>query len=259
VTDFKHSTIEVSGSQIRTLEGGAGPSLIYLHGIDGPRVDPLMERLARTHRIIAPELPGFGRSPLPEWMNGISDAAYFGLDFIEALRVEKIHLVGHSIGGWVAAEMAIRQCALFASLTLIAPMGVQIQTPAKHDVFIPGPDLVLRAQFFDQARAEDEIAARAGEDIDIVLQNRTGLARLGWTPRFANVQLPQWLHRVRTPTLLLWGEDDGIVPVECCDVFEREIAGARAVRYPKCGHALPYERSEEAARELNSLMAGARR
>lgn len=255
---MRETTIDVRGAKIRAFEAGTGPAILYLHGLEGPRVDPLLSELAKSHRIIAPEIPGFGRSPIPDWMMSIADAACFGLDLVEALNIPGLHLAGHCIGGWIATEMAMRHATPFATLSLIAPMGAPPATHPKTDIFVPPPDDVIRAQFDDAALAEREIAARAGEDIDITLQNRTGLARLGWTPRFVNLQLPVWLHRVRIPTLVFWGEDDRITPVDCCDVFAREIAGAEIVRYAKCGHAVPWERAGETARRMSAFIAGAR-
>jgi pimeloyl-ACP methyl ester carboxylesterase len=255
---MRETTIEVGGAKVRALEAGAGPTVLFLHGLDGPRADPLVLELARTNRVVVPEFPGFGRTPLPGWLMGIDDAALFGLDLVAALGVERPHLAGHSIGGWIAVEMAVRHPTPFASLSLVAPMGVQSDGPLDFDVFIPPPDEVVRAQFHDQTLAQKEIDARANEDIDIVLQNRTGLARLGWSPRYANVRLPHWLHRVRAPTLLLWGDDDRIVPVDRHAVFKREIPRIDVVRYTACGHALPFERGADAARRIAAFVAGAR-
>ncbi len=254
---MKETTIEVRGAPVRALEAGTGAPVLYLHGIDGPRPDPLVAELAKSHRVIVPELPGFGRSPIPDWLMDISDAASFGLDLVDALGVGRLHLAGHSIGGWIAAEMAIRDAALFPSLSLLAPMGVTPAEPPEFDVFIPSPDAVLRAQFHDAALAEAEIAARAGEDIDIVLQNRMGLARLGWSPRFARVQLPHWLHRAKMPALILWGEKDRVVPIDCLDVFAREMPRAETARFAGCGHAIPFERGADAARRVAAFIAGA--
>ncbi len=252
---MRETTIDVRGAKIRALEAGSGAPVLYLHGMDGPRADPLLMELARSHRVIAPEIPGFGRSAVPPWMTSVADAALFGLDLVEALKIDRLHLVGHCIGGWIAAEMAVRHATPFASLALVSPMGVQSATPPKDDVFIPSPDAVLRAQFHDAALAEKEIAARAGEDIDIVLQNRTGLARLGWTPRFANLQLPHWLHRIHAPTLILWGEQDRVVPPDCADIFRREILRAEVLLYAGCGHAVPWECGADAARRIAALIA----
>lgn len=255
---MRATSINVRAVTVPALEAGSGRALLYLHGIDGPRVNPMLEALAQSHRVTAPEFPGFGTSRLPEWLDGIEDAALFGLDLAEALGAEPLHLAGHSIGGWIAAEMALRNPRRFASLSLISPLGAQPVAPAATDIFALPPEAALRAQFFDPALAELEIAARAGEEIDITLQNRAGLARLGWTPRLASLRLPRWLRRISAPTLILWGADDTIAPAECADVFMREIPRAEIIRYARCGHALPNEKGAEAAAAIAAFIAGAR-
>lgn len=252
---MRETIIDVRGATIRALEGGAGATILYLHGLDGPRVNPLLDELVKTHHVIAPEIPGFGRSSLPDWMVTIADVALFGLDLVEALKPEKLHLAGHCVGGWIASEMAVRHATPFVSLTLIAPMGVLPKELPRGDIFLPAPDAVVRMQFHDAALAEKEIVARADEDIDIVLQNRMGLARLGWTPRFANLQLPVWLHRVKTPTLVFWGEEDRVAPVDCSEIFKREIGNCEVIRYAACGHAAPWERGVDIAQRMQALIA----
>jgi pimeloyl-ACP methyl ester carboxylesterase len=252
---MQNAEIEVCGTRVAYLEAGSGPPVLFLHGIDGPAADPLIEALSAAHRIIMPQIPGFGRSAVPEWMTGVGDAAYFCLDFLKALGLDRVHLAGHSIGGWIAAEMAVRSTARFSSLTLIAPAGVVSPVAPAHDVFLLSGELAVRAQFHDQALADKELAARADQEIDIVLQNRTGLARLAWTPRMASVQLPHWLHRIDIPTLLIWGEQDGLVPFICHETFLREIAGAELLRLPACGHAVAHERGPQAAKRIGAFLS----
>ncbi len=254
---MRQSEIDVLGARVRVLEVGEGAPLLWLHGPEGPRAEPLLTELAKGYRVIAPELPGFGRCPTPSWMMSVADVAYFCLDLVDALKLGRPFLAGHSIGGWVAADMAIKRPDLFPALALVAPMGAQASAPGV-DIFAISPDEAIGAQFHDPALARDVIAARADEEIDIGLQNRTGLARLGWTPRFADLQLPRWLHRVRARTLVVWGEEDRIVPVDAHAVFAREIPGAKVALLPDCGHAVPVERGVEAAAIISSFLAGAR-
>jgi pimeloyl-ACP methyl ester carboxylesterase len=253
---MQDTSIEVMGTQVRLLQAGAGPDLLYFHGIDGARPEPLLRELARSHRVIAPQVPGFGTSELPPWLMSIADAALFGLDLIQALGLQRVHLAGHSIGGWIAAEMAIRSTQHLASLVLLAPAGVLPATAPAEDVFLLGGERGLRAQFHDQAAAERELAARAGEELDIELQNRTGLARLAWTPRMASVQLPHWLHRIDVPTLLVWGTQDRVVPVACADIFRQRIPKVDYVPLPDCGHAIGFERGAEVAARMVQFMSG---
>lgn len=256
---MQETRVDVRGTSVRLLQAGEGSVVLYLHGIDGPLVEPMLTELAKTHRVIAPEMPGFATSMVPPWMMSTGDAAYFALDLIEALKLDRVNLVGHSIGGWIAAEMAMRSTQRLASLSLLAPAGVVPQDAPKEDVFLLGGERGLRAQFHDQAAADREVARRAGEPLDLELQNRTGLARLAWTPRMASVQFPTWLHRIDVPTLLVWGDEDRVVPSACAQTFQREIPNCRFVALNGCGHALGLERGLEVADHLRRFISGVAR
>ncbi len=252
-----HKTIEVAGTRLRYLEAGAGPTVLFLHGADGDTWSPLLDALSSQHRVIAPEHPGFGRAPIPAWMNSVGDLAYFYLDTLQALGLRDVHLVGHCVGGWAAAEMAVRNTQRLASLTLLAPAGAESRDASIDDIFAWGPEEFARRQFHDRKLADAWQAAQAKLDIDIILQNRTGLARLAWNPRLHSPQLPFWLHRIDIPTLLVWGEDDRVIPLACHQPFVREIKQARIVSLPKTGHALPIEGAKDIGPRLNAFFQGA--
>ncbi len=253
---MRETVLDVRGTNVRMFEAGTGPTVLVLHGIDGLAVDPLLSELSKTFRVLAPEMPGFTRSPIPGWMMSVSDAAFFTLDLIAALGLPQVHLAGHSIGGWIAAEVAIRSTHALASLSLLAPAGVMPREAPKQDVFLLSGEEGLRALFHDQALADQEIAARAGDPLDIMLQNRAGLARLAWSPRMASVTLPHWLHRIDIPTFIAWGQEDRILPFSNHEIFAREIAGAQFLALPACGHAIPQERGADVARAMGAFMNG---
>ncbi len=255
---MQETVLDVRGTNVRMLTAGTGPRLLFLHGIDGPSADPLLEALAQRFTVIAPEIPGFTRSLIPDWMMSVSDAAFFTLDLITALGASKLHLAGHSIGGWIAAEAAIRSTTALASLSLLAPAGVMPRQAPAVDVFLMSGEEGVRALFHDQALADEEIAARAQLPLDITLQNRAGLARLAWTPRMASVTLAYWLHRIDVPTFIAWGEADKILPFSNHEIFMREIKGAQFKALPHCGHAIPRERGAEVARDMTAFIDGAK-
>lgn len=255
---MQETVLDVRGTNVRILTAGTGPKLLFLHGIDGPSADPLLSALSERFTVIAPEIPGFTRSLIPDWMMSVSDAAFFTLDLIAALGADKLHLAGHSIGGWIAAEAAIRSTSAIASLSLLAPAGVMPKQPPAVDVFLLSGEEGVRALFHDQALADKEIAARAEQPLDITLQNRAGLARLAWTPRMASVTLAHWLHRIDVPTYVTWGEEDKILPFSNHETFVREIAGAQFKALPRCGHAIPRERGADVARAITAFIEGAK-
>ena len=255
---MREIVVDVRGTNVRALTAGTGPKLLFLHGIDGPSADPLLSALSERFTVIAPEIPGFSRSLIPDWMMSVSDAAFFTLDLIAALGAGQVHLAGHSIGGWIAAEAAIRSTSALSSLSLLAPAGVMPKQAPAIDVFLLSGEEGVRALFHDQALADKEIAARAELPLDITLQNRAGLARLAWSPRMASVMLAHWLHRIDAPTFITWGEQDKILPYSTHEIFTREIAGAQFKPLPNCGHAIPQERGAEVARDMIAFIEGAK-
>jgi pimeloyl-ACP methyl ester carboxylesterase len=254
---MQEKTIELRGERVRLLEGGSGPTVLYLHGAGGLSPYALFDRLAARHRVLAPEHPGFGRAPgIPDWLTNVGDLAYFYLDFLAALGLGDVHLVGHSLGGWTAAEIAIRSTARLKSLALMAPAGVPANVTPYGDIFLWTPEQHARNSFFDQALAEARIAALPDQDLDVALQNRAAAARLGWAPRLHNPQLPHWLHRIDVPTVLIWGEEDRICPFDLHRTFLDTIGDATLCALPRCGHALHTERADEVADRLAAFLAG---
>jgi pimeloyl-ACP methyl ester carboxylesterase len=257
---MQESTVDIRGLTLRSLQGGSGPALLYLHGFGGLTDSPLLQALGKTHRVIAVEHPGFGPSRIPDWMMGIGDLALFYLDLIEALELHDIHLVGHAVGGWIATETAIRNTARLKSLALLAPAGVVAPEVSIADVFLTGTEDMVRSQVRDpDAPASSAwIAAELAKPIDHVLQNRAALARIGWSPRLHNPQLPYWLHRIDVPTLIVWGEQDRIVPLACHRPYLEAIPKAELMRLPDTGHALHVEHAGRTAERLNAFHQGAR-
>ncbi len=118
MVDFSTSVIAVRGCRIRLMRGGAGSPLVVLHGASRREWLPFMQQLAQKFDVIAPEHPGFGESDTPDWLDNIHDLAYFYLDVLDELKLKDVHLVGLSLGGWIAAELAVRNTQRLASLTL---------------------------------------------------------------------------------------------------------------------------------------------
>ena len=121
-------TLSVSGVNLELVEGGAGRPLLFLHAGEGLRPNlPWLQLLARHFHVLAPHHPGFGNSALPDWFATVDDLAYLYLDLAEQLDLKDAILVGASFGGWVAAEMAVRNTDRFARLALAAPLGIKVR------------------------------------------------------------------------------------------------------------------------------------
>jgi pimeloyl-ACP methyl ester carboxylesterase len=248
--------ISIRGCNIAVRRAGAGRPLLYLHGAsDAGLWSPCLTDLASRHDVSVPEHPGFGASDTPAWLDTIADLASFYLDVLDQLDLADVHLVGHDLGGWIAAELAVRNTRRLASLTLVGAAGVFVPGVAQVDPFLCTDEQRLRDLFHDPARA-DEMAARAKrpEFEDIGLKNQTTTARLTWQPRGYDPHLAKWLHRIDVPTLLVWGANDRVYPRELGEAYAKLIPGAKLVVVPDCGHLSTLERPEAVNKALVEWM-----
>jgi len=242
----KVERIEVAGATVRLFRGGAGEPLVFLHGAGGHTgwmgfLDALADRFA----VFAPEHPGFGQSDDPPWLDEVGDLAYFHLELLKALGLERVHLMGTSLGGWVAAEMAVRSTARLRSLTLVGAVGITAGGEPIPDIFRMPVAENLRRFYADPERAARRLGDLSQADMDVVAKNRATVMRLAYRPRFHNPGLAKWLHRIDVPTLLLWGENDGLVPPEFGEAYRALIPGSRLVVLPNAGHA-PFDEQKDA-------------
>ena len=240
------SEIDVRGTHVRVLRAGAGTPLVMLRGTDASDSwQPWMSTLAARHDVIVPEHPGFGGKPVPNWLDKVSDLANFHLDLIEALDLREVHLVGTSLGGWIAADMAHRTSERLASLTLVGAAGLRVAGVEGLDIFLAGEEKALRARFHDAGKAE--VAVRrmlSPETEDVRLSNAITIARVSWNPRLHDPQLTKWLHRIKTPTLVVWGAEDLIFPPAHADAFTAAIPHAEKLIVPHCGHWVAHEQPD---------------
>jgi pimeloyl-ACP methyl ester carboxylesterase len=237
--------ITLAGARVRLFRGGTGQPLVFLHGAGGHTGwMTFLEELSAQFAVYAPEHPGFGQSDDPPWLDEVADLAYFHLDLLAALGLERVHLMGTSLGGWVAAEMAVRCTARLQSLTLVGAVGITAGGAPIPDIFRMPVDENLRRFYADPARAERRLGDLAKADMAAVAKNRATVMRLAYRPRFHNPGLPKWLHRIDVPTLLLWGEKDGLVPPQFGEAYRALIPGSRLVVLPDSGHA-PFDEQKD--------------
>ena len=248
----------ITGCRTRIMRQGSGTPLLFLHGASGAaRWLPFMDRLAERHELWVPEHPGFGGSDTPAWLDNIGDLAYFYLDFIRHFRLSGVHLVGASLGGWLACEIAVRSTAALNSLTLLAPAGLRVQGLRKTDIFMLSPGDMVRHLFHDPALAEAALAQPETEQtIETSLKNRLAVAKLAWEPRMYNPHLHKWLHRIDVPTLVLWGRQDRIVPEGYGPAFTGLIAGSRLRVIEQCGHLPHVEKTDETIGAVQDFIGG---
>jgi len=251
---------KVRDVNVRIMRRGSGPPLVFLHGANGlPVWLPMFDILSKEFEVIVPEHPGFGLSDNPPWIRTVGDLAMYYLDFLDGLVPYRVHLVGLSLGGWTAAEVAVRNCSRLASLSLLAPAGVRVKGIPAGDNFIWGPEEAVRNLYYDQSIATRLLAVPVtDEQADLMLTNRFAATKFGWEPRWFNPSLERWLHRISVPTLVLWGKDDKLFPSAYAARWGERIPASRVEIVPECGHGIVIEKPERAAKEIMRLIAGTR-
>ena len=249
IEEFVEEFVTAAGTQIRLLRGGSDGAqpLVFLHGAGGHTGwMGFLDELARDFAVYVPEHPGFGRSDDPPWLDEIGDLAYFYLDFLDTLGLDRVHLIGTSFGGWTAAELAVRNQTRLASLTLVGAVGItDASGKPVDDLFRLSTEENLRRFYADPARAARRLGDMANIDMNLVAKNRATVQRLAYRPRYHNPNLAKWLHRITVPTLLIWGDKDGLVPVRFGEAYRALIPGSRLVVLENAGHA-PFDEQKEA-------------
>lgn len=256
----QESFVTVAGCKTRLMRGGSGEPLLFLHGARGASAWlPFWETLSKRCEVIVPEHPGFGGSDMPDWLDNTSDLAYFYLDFIDALKLTKVNLAGVSLGGWIAAEIAVRDDSTLKTMTLIAPAGIHVKGVAKGDIFMWSREEMTHNLFHDPAFASAALAIPPSEAEQFnEMKNRLATAKLGWQPRLYNPDLCKWLHRVQVPTLIVFGDDDKVIPPAYGPAFQKLIPGSQLEIIKDCGHAPQIEKAQELAQAMTSFIEARR-
>jgi pimeloyl-ACP methyl ester carboxylesterase len=226
---------------------GAGEPVLYLHGNGFTRMWlPFQERIAESVDLIAPEHPGYGETAMPDWLGGFDDLALHYDDLIDELGLETVHVVGYSLGGWVAAHFAAFFPRRLRSLTLVCPAGLRV--PGQ-----PAPNLTAMTNqgvwetLFNDPHHSESVAPdwESLEELVHLYGEATTFARLAWNPQY-DVALERRLRRVRRPSLVIRAERDRVVPDAVAERYA-EILDARIEQVADTGHALAVEQPERVA------------
>jgi pimeloyl-ACP methyl ester carboxylesterase len=246
----------VRGTPVQMLQDGAGPPLIFLHGAGGAaRWLAFQERLAKDFSVYFPSHPGHGGSPAAEWIEHISDLAFHYLDLLDRLGLERVHMVGASFGGWIAAEVATMASHRLTSLVLIDPVGIRVDSWIYPFLFgMDIPEIV--ATIFHNPMAALALAPPDQSIETLALQYRQGaaLARVSWNPYLYNPLLRRRLGRITAPTLLCWGAHDRLAPLEPCgETWAQEILGTRLRVFADSGHVPHLEEPDAVAEAIGDF------
>jgi pimeloyl-ACP methyl ester carboxylesterase len=256
----------VRGIEVTVHRGGQGEPLLYLHSASAEATmwGEAFERLAERFDVIVPAHPGFPGSGGIDRIQHVGDVVLHYVDLLDALGIRRAHVVGSSLGGWIAAELASLYPERVGGLVLVGAAGLWIEGAPIAEVFGILPDQLAERLFHDQQHPVAQMLHAAGASAltapppdDVLLafhQSTEATARIAWNPYFHNPALERRLDRVRAPTLLLWGAEDKLIPRAHAERYRERIAGAVVETIPHCGHLPVLEQPEAFARHVAEFL-----
>jgi len=250
------------GTRCRVLEGGAGAPVVFFHSAGGLLADnPFLDLLARDYHVFAPEWPGFGESSGDELLEDMLDFALHGWDVTDALGLRGPHLIGHSMGGMIAAEMACLASHDVGKLVLAAAAGLWLDDHPIPDIFSMLPYQLAEALFHDPQKGQALLTGGADlSDMEalkafyIATQRRLAVAGKILFP-IPNRRLSKRLYRLTAPTLVLWGASDRLTVPAYAEAWKAGIRQAQVRVVEGAGHMLPYEQPEAFAGAVRAFLA----
>ena len=254
---FDRQEYDINGVKTVVYAAGQGRPLVFLHGSGTFPGFAFARRWAENRRVIIPYHPGFGESGDDDRIDGMQDYVLHYLDLFETLGLDRFDLVGFSFGGWMAAEFAVQHHHRIGKLVLVAPAGLVVKDPPATDLFtIPPAELPSYLATNPAALAPFLPEGHDLEFLTLRYRETTAVARLIWERASGNPKLAQWLHRVKVPTLLLWGDQDRVRPAAHAEHWRSLLPDARIEIVPATGHLL-FEDTPAAAERVTAFLDAA--
>jgi pimeloyl-ACP methyl ester carboxylesterase len=233
--------MQLADVELDLHDSGSGSPILFLHGASGFSPEqPFVLGLSKGHRFIAPSHPGFGTSSLPDWLDTPDDIAHIYLEMLDRLELKTVNVVGCSIGGWIAAEMATKSPERVRRLVIVGSVGIKVGPPDKLDI----PDIFAMPQaevqkllHHNPERMTPDPSKMSDDALAAMFRNRETLALLVWEPWMHNPKLKHRLHRITAPTLFMRGESDGLVSESYLQAYAGLLPDTRSVSIPAAGHA----------------------
>ncbi|MGN6514664.1 MAG: alpha/beta fold hydrolase [Rhizomicrobium sp.] len=253
-------TVAAPHVPVRYYEGGTGTPLVFLHGAGGVLPgDPLLEKLSQKYRLYAPLLPGYGDSEECSELRDMLDITLHTWDVVDALGLKDPILVGHSMGGMIAAEMAAIAPHDVTRLGLICPAGLWMNDHPIPDLFSTMPYEYPKLLFHDEVAGAALLTANTRVDDPEWLKAFlvTNARQLGMAGKILfpipERGLASRLYRIRAKTLLIWGDSDRLIPPVYAQAWKKGIANAELVSIPEAGHMVTIEKTDQVMSALARL------
>ena len=233
------------GLTVRIDERGTGRPLLVLHGGGGPQsVSGFAAAVSEHAHVLSPIHPGFAGEPRPEWFNSIDDLALTYLELLERLDLHEVMVVGFSIGGWIASELAVRDTTHLGSIVLVDAVGIQVEGHQIADVFPLTPHELSALSYHNPAAFRIDPATLRPDQVAAMAANFQALGVYGREPGMHDPKLRRRLGRVTIPALVVWGESDGVVDPDYGRVYAQSLPNARFKLIPEAGHVPQIEQPE---------------
>jgi pimeloyl-ACP methyl ester carboxylesterase len=272
-SEHRHE-VDVVGAKANYVEMGKGPPLVFVHGLSGAWQNFLenIPHFARTHRVVALDLPGFGSSPMPPWEISIPAYGRFVRDFCERLGIGRCSLVGNSMGGFIATEVAITDPDRVDDLTLISAAGITWagarREPAAMIARVGKAAAPLALRFHMQGIRRPRLRRSYFQGVfhdpdsirrELLWENIVPALQ---SPGYYDALTTLWgydirhrLEEIEVPTLIVWGRNDRVVPVPAALAYRKRIGdNAELVIFDHCGHVPQMERPVRFNRVLEGFL-----
>ena len=255
--DWKSSTYEAGGSKLFMKRAGRGQPMLVLHHETGTLDDlPFYDALAQHYDVLVPHHPGYSRSERPDWMRSVRDIAVIYRGLLSELKVGKAALVGLGFGGWIAAEMASMAPADLSHLVLVGAMGIKPPQGDILDQAVTGYVDYARAGFHDQTAFDRVYGAEPSVDqLEMWDICREMSFRIAWKPYMYSQTLPHLLRAVCAPALVVWGDDDRVVPQSAAARYVEALPNARLEIVKASGHCVDMEQPEALAKLVTDFIS----
>ena len=257
-TERIERTVDVRGIQTHMFEAGplTAPPLLYLHGsyLGNLWLD-YHTALSQHFHIFAPDTPGFGLTERPDWMRDMSDYVLYFRDLLDTLGLETPFIVGHSLGGWMAVEIAVWYPERVGKLVLSNAIGIRVKGSPIADLFALNPQEIVGICFENLMAAMPLMPPEVNVDYLLAqYKQATTLASLAWNPSF-DPKLERRLARVTCPTLIVWGANDRLIKPVYAQAFHKHIVGSQLVILEGTGHMPMFEKVAEWSAAITAFLA----